>query len=311
MEDPSNRSRLAKLLRFHSSRGSDMTFLSDYVSRMKQGQSHIYYIAGASRAEVERSPFAERLVRAGYEVLYLTEAVDEYCLSSLPEYDGKKFQNIAKEIFDLDEGECRVTEIREATDSAIEMLPKRIRFTDDRQKEQLEAYKKEFEPLTKWLGDKLSAWITRAQVSRRLARSPAALAATAFGWTGNMERLAMSNAHQKADDAQRRHHLTQKKTLEINPRHPVVRELLRRVRDDPDDPLALDAARTMHRTAALRSGYMLQEGQAGEFADQVDDMLQRALGLAPSAALEDDDLEPEAAADDHELDAEDDAHEEL
>ncbi|CAG9560820.1 unnamed protein product [Danaus chrysippus] len=286
MEDPSNRSRLAKLLRFQSSRGSDMTFLSDYVSRMKEGQSHIYYIAGASRAEVERSPFAERLVRAGYEVLYLTEAVDEYCLSSLPEYDGKKFQNIAKEIFDLDE--------------------------DDRQKEQLEAYKKEFEPLTKWLGDKLSAWITRAQVSRRLARSPAALAATAFGWTGNMERLAMSNAHQKADDAQRRHHLTQKKTLEINPRHPVVRELLRRVRDDPDDPLALDAARTLHRTAALRSGYMLQEGQAAELADQVDDMLQRALGLTPSTGIEEEDeLEHEPAADEHELDAEDDAHDEL
>ncbi|MCP5656136.1 hypothetical protein NL311_27460, partial [Klebsiella pneumoniae] len=110
----------------------------------------------------------------GYEVLYLTEAVDEYCLSSLPEYDGHKFQNIAKEIFDLEEG--------------------------DRAKEKLEAYKKQYEPLTRWLGDKLGSWITRATVSRRLARSPAALAATAFGWTGNMERLALSNAHQKADD---------------------------------------------------------------------------------------------------------------
>lgn len=55
--------------------------------------------------QVEKSPFAERLVRRGYEVLYLTEAVDEYCLSSLPEYDGKKFQNIAKEIFDLEESQ--------------------------------------------------------------------------------------------------------------------------------------------------------------------------------------------------------------
>lgn len=85
-----------------------MTFLADYVSRMKPNQNHIYYIAGASRAEVEKSPFAERLVRRGYEVLYLTEAVDEYCLSSLPEYDGKKFQNIAKEIFDLDESKLNI-----------------------------------------------------------------------------------------------------------------------------------------------------------------------------------------------------------
>lgn len=122
----------------------------------------------------------------------------------------------------------------------------------EQQREQLEAHKKEFEPLTRWLGEKLGAWVTRAAVSRRLARSPAALAATAFGWTGNMERLALSNAHQKADDAQRRHHLSQKKMLEINPRHPMIVELLRRVRDDPDSREALEAAHTLYRTAAVR-----------------------------------------------------------
>ncbi|CAH0729080.1 unnamed protein product, partial [Brenthis ino] len=282
IEDPSNRSRLAKLLRFHSSGGAEMTSLEQYAARMKPGQSHIYYIAGSSRAEVERSPFAERLVRDGYEVLYLTEAVDEYCLSSLPEYDGKKFQNIAKEIFDLDENE--------------------------QQKERLEAYKKEFEPLTRWLGEQLGAWVTRAAVSRRLARSPAALVATAFGWTGNMERLALSNAHQKADDAQRKHHLSQKKMLEINPRHPVVRELLRRVRDDPADPAAARAALVLYRAAALRSGYLLQEGQAVEFAESVEHMLQGALGLPPDARPDEDDLDAdadaEAEADADEVDAE-------
>lgn len=289
IEDPSNRSRLAKLLRFYSSRSEEqMTFLADYVERMKPGQNHIYYIAGASRAEVEKSPFAERLVKRGYEVLYLTEAVDEYCLSSLPEYDGKKFQNIAKEIFDLDESEA--------------------------EQERTEAYKKQFEPLTTWLGAKLGTWITRATVSRRLAHSPAALAATAFGWTGNMERLALSNAHQKADDAQRRHHLTQKKMLEINPRHPLVVELLRRVRDDPEHPEALLAANTLYRTAALRSGYMLQEGQAVEFADSVERMLQTTLGLAPDAAPDDEPLDDGPADDvpaddEQELDA--DEHDEL
>lgn len=228
---------------------------------------------------MEKSPFAERLVRAGYEVLYLTEAVDEYCLSSLPEYEGHKFQNIAKEIFDLEEGEAA--------------------------RSQLEEYKKQFEPLTRWLGDRLGQWVTRAQVSRRLARSPAALVATVFGWTGNMERLALSNAHQKADDAQRRHHLTQKKMLEINPRHPVVRELLRRVQDDPDSPEAARAAITLYRTAALRSGYLLQEGQAVEFAEAVESMLQTSLGLPADAAPEDEDFE--ADADDAPPDADADA----
>ncbi|CAB3250982.1 unnamed protein product [Arctia plantaginis] len=270
IEDPSNRSRLAKLLRFYSSHGSDMTFLADYVSRMKAGQNHIYYIAGASQAEVRKSPFAERLVKRGYEVLYLTEAVDEYCLSSLPEYDGKKFQNIAKEIFDLEENE--------------------------QEQERMEAYKKQFEPLTTWLSNKLGDFITRCTVSRRLSRSPAALAATAFGWTGNMERLALSNAHQKADDAQRKHHLTQKKMMEINPRHPLIVELLRRVQDDPEHKDTALAANTLYRTAAIRSGYMLQEGQAMEFADSVERMLQGLLGVAPDAVPEDEPLD-EAAED--------------
>ncbi|XP_049866577.1 endoplasmin [Pectinophora gossypiella] len=286
MEDPSNRARLAKLLRFHSSRSGDMTFLADYVGRMKPGQAHIYYIAGSSRAEVERSPFVERLVRAGYEVLYLVEAVDEYCLSALPEYDGHKFQNVAKEIFDLEES--------------------------DAAKETLEEHKKQFEPLTTWLSDKLGAWVSRAAVSRRLARSPAALVATVFGWTGNMERLALSNAHQKADDAQRRHQLAQKKMLELNPRHPLVRELLRRVLHEPEAGATLRAATTLYRTAALRSGYMLQEGQAVELADSVERMLQRELGLPPDAEPEDEDFDDAAAAppDRDELDADAD-HDEL
>lgn len=161
----------------------------------------------------------------------------------------------------------------------------------DQQKERLAAEKERFEPLTRWLGEKLGAWITRATVSRRLARSPAALAATAFGWTGNMERLAMSNAHQKADDAARKHHLQQKKLLEVNPRHPVVVELLRRVRDEPDAADTLRAAHTLYRTAALRSGYLLQEGQAVELADSVERMLQRELGLPADAAPDLDDID--------------------
>lgn len=162
----------------------------------------------------------------------------------------------------------------------------------------------------------MSNWVTRCTVSRRLQRSPAALAATAFGWTGNMERLALSNAHQKADDAQRKHHLTQKKMLEINPRHPLIRELLRRVQDEPEQPDTLRAAHTLYRTAAIRSGYMLQEGQAVDFAEAVEAMLQQTLGV-PAAALpddDDDDAEPddagaEAEAEADELQAED--HDEL
>merc|ERR1712226_1374232 len=98
IEDAANRSRLAKLLRFKSSHGG-LVSLSDYVERMKDKQEQIFYMAGDSLKEVEESPFVERLIKKGYEVLFLDEAVDEYCLSAIPEFEGKKFQNVAKDGF--------------------------------------------------------------------------------------------------------------------------------------------------------------------------------------------------------------------
>ncbi|EDW83030.1 uncharacterized protein Dwil_GK22636 [Drosophila willistoni] len=266
MEDPSNRSRLAKLLRFQSSNGKGVTSLAEYAERMKSKQEHIYYIAGANRAEVEKSPFVERLLSKGYEVLYLVEAVDEYCISALPEFDGKKFQNVAKEGFKLNESE--------------------------KSKKNFETLKGTFEPLVKWLNDvALKDQIAKAQVSERLSNSPCALVAGVFGWTGNMERLAMSNAHQKADDPQRTYYLNQKKTLEINPRHPLMRELLRRVEADEADDTAKNMALMMFRTATLRSGYMLQE--TAQFADSIEHMMRQTLGVSQDEQVEFDDDDDE------------------
>lgn len=286
MEDPTNRTRLAKLLRFLSSNDKEqMTFLADYVKRMKSKQEFIYYIAGPNRAEVEKSPFVERLLKAGYEVLYLVEAVDEYAISSLPEYDGKKFQNVAKETFTFEESET--------------------------QKEQMEQYKKDYEPLLKWLGETaLKDHITKAQLSKRLSGSPCALVASMFGWTGNMERLSMSNAHQKSDDSQRKYYLNQKKTMEVNPRHPLIKELLRRVTDDSDDPKAKEIAKMMFRTATLRSGYMLLE--TAEFAESVEQMMRQTLDIPLDEQVEEEDfshLEMDEEPQPDEVEAED--HDEL
>lgn len=297
MEDPSNRSRLAKLLRFHSSNGKDLTSLEEYVGRMKAKQDHIYWLAGASRAEVEKSPFVERLLARGYEVLYLVEAVDEYAIAALPEFDGKKFQNVAKEGFTLDES--------------------------DASKSKFEELKKEFEPLTKWLDDvALKDRITKAILSERLSDSPCALVAGLFGWTGNMERLALSNAHQKADDPQRTYYLNQRKTLEINPRHPLIKELLRRVENE-DTETAKDLALMMFRTATLRSGYMLQE--TADFANSIERMMRQTLGISIDEKADAEEFvdEPVAAetgedggataeeTDEVEADAEDGEHDEL
>ncbi|KAF7385822.1 hypothetical protein HZH66_011664 [Vespula vulgaris] len=265
IEDPQNRARLSKLLQFRSSTQKGTTSLADYVSRMKPKQQHIYYIAGTSEAEVEKSPFVERLNKKGYEILYLTEPVDEYTISAFPDFDGKKFQNVAKEGFQLDEGE-KAKEIQEQLQTT-------------------------FEPLLKWLNDILKDHISKAQVSERLTDSPCALVASMFGWTGNMERLAISNAHQKSDDPQKTYYLNQKKTLEINPRHPLIRELLHRTQIDSSDQTAKDIAIMMFRTATLRSGYMLKE--TASFADSVEQLMRKTLGISLDEGPEEEDIQEE------------------
>ncbi|XP_029178787.1 endoplasmin [Nylanderia fulva] len=282
IEDAQNRARLSKLLQFQSSTQNEPTFLADYVSRMKPNQQHIYYIAGLSEEEVKKSPFVERLTKKGYEVLYLTEAVDEYAISGLPEFEGKKFQNVAKEGFTLDESE--------------------------QGKERMKQLEKTFEPLTKWLSDILKDNIIRAAVSERLSDSPCALVASMFGWTGNMERLAISNAHQKSDDPQKTYYLNQKKTLEINPRHPLIRELLRRVEVDASDEKAKHIAVMMFRTATLRSGYMLRE--TASYADDVEQLMRKALGISLDEVPEEEEAQEEETANNVEnssnIDADDD-----
>merc|ERR1711972_624544 len=162
IEDTANRTRLAKLLRFTTS-GGKLSSLSEYVERMKDKQEHIFYMAGGSVEEVKTSPFVERLLKKGYEVIYLTEAVDEYAISALPEFEGKKFQNVAKEGFSID-GDTDAAKARKA-----EVAEK-------------------FEPLTKWLGDDaLKDHILRAETSERLVGSPCALITSKFGWTSNAE----------------------------------------------------------------------------------------------------------------------------
>merc|ERR1712130_429548 len=252
IEDTANRTRLAKLLRFTSSNGK-LTSLAEYVERMKDKQESIFYMAGGSTEEVSKSPFVERLLKKGYEVLYLTEAVDEYAISSLPEFEGKKFQNVAKEGFNID-GD---------TEAA---------------KQRRDAAKEKFDPLLKWLGeDALKDHILRAEVSERLVDSPCALITSKFGWTANMQKIIQSQTHSKTQDMQRDYYLNQKKTLEINPRHPLIKELLRRVEDNPADTTAKEMAVMMFNTATLRSGFALKD--TVNFAEHIEAMMRKTLGV--------------------------------
>lgn len=260
IEDQSNRNRIAKLLRFHSSKtGPDgWTSLSDYVKDMPQDQEQIYYIAGSSYDEVSNSPFVER-VQKNYEVLYLTDAVDEYTLSNLPEFEGKRFQNVAKEGLTLDKS-AESQSYKKALDK---MYSKLISYLQD---------------------DALKNQVHKVVLSERLEDSPAALVATAFGWTGNMERLAKSNAHSKTKDITRDYYLQQKKILEINPHHPIINKLLNRVETgEPDEEVKRDVA-ALFALATVRSGYMPQNPQ--DFAMIIDRSIRSHLGVPMDAPVE-------------------------
>merc|ERR1711983_295647 len=285
IEDAANRSRLAKLLRFTSSAGNYVS-LSQYVERMKDKQEQIFYMGGSTLKEVQESPFVERLLKKGYEVLYLTEAVDEYAVSALPEFEGKKFQNVAKDGFSL-EGDTEAAKARK------------------------EEMKGQFEPLIKWMGeDALKDHILRAEVSERLDASPCALITSRFGWTANMQRIIGSQTHSKTNDMQRDYYLNQKNALEINPRHPLIKELLRRVEDNPDDAIAKDMALMMFNTATLRSGYMLRDTVS--FSNHIESMMRDTLGIDKDEGVEEEEeiVEDEPEDDDDDEDEEDEEEDE-
>merc|ERR1712117_71379 len=222
--------------------------------------------------------------KKGYEVLYLTEAVDEYAISAIPEFEGKKFQNVAKEGFSID-GD---------TEAA---------------KERKNEIKERFEPLTKWMqGDALKDHILKAEISERLDKSPCALITSRFGWTANMQRIISSQTHSKSQDMQRDYYLSQKKALEINPRHPLIKELLRRVEDNPGDEVAKDMALMMFNTATLRSGYMLKDTNV--FALSIEKMMRETLGVDLDEAVEEEEELPEEAPEEEGEDDEEEEEEE-
>ncbi|XP_064785267.1 endoplasmin-like [Oncorhynchus masou masou] len=274
IEDHSNRTRLAKLLRFQTSNSDTvLASLEQYVERMKDKQDKIYFMAGTSRKEAESSPFVESLLKKGYEVIYLTEPVDEYCVQALPEFDGKRFQNVAKEGIKFDES--------------------------DKAKESREALEKEYEPLTTWMKDNaLKDKIEKAILSQRLTKSPCALVASQYGWSGNMERIMKAQAYQTGKDISTNYYASQKKTLEINPKHPLIKEMLKRVSAGGEDQTASDLAMVLFETATLRSGYQLQDTKA--YGDRIERMLRLSMNVDLTEQVEEEpeEEEPEEPAED-------------
>ena len=236
IEDQPNRSKLAKLLRFKSSTSDDKwVSFDDYIRAMPEWQKEIYYVAGENMAAVKSSPFLEVATKKNIEVLFLVDPVDEYAFQHLGEFDGYKLQSLTKE---------------------------GIKFGDEDEstiKKRTKAYREMFKPLTKYLKDLFTGKISKVAVSQRVERSPCVIVTSQYGHTANMERIMRAQTFNTQEGLK---NMQASRTLEINPRHPLILKLLDLVQTAPQEEITKDTAYLLYDTALVTSGFIQNEPES-------------------------------------------------
>jgi len=248
-EDSVNRKKLSDFLRYQTSAsGDEQTTFKEYVSRMKENQKHIYYITGESKEAVANSAFVERVKNRGFEVVYMTDPIDEYCVQQLKEYDGKQLVSVTKEGLELPE--------------------------DEDEKKKFEEAKAKFENLCKIMKDILDKKVEKVTVSNRLVSSPCCIVTSQYGWSANMERIMKAQALR---DSSTMGYMAAKKHMEINPDHSIVQQLRDRAEADKNDKTVKDLVILLYETALLSSGFSLDEPQT--HAARIFRMIKLGLGI--------------------------------
>merc|ERR1712216_615351 len=266
-EDDSNRSKISKLLRFHSTKSEDKQInLDKYLDRMQESQESIYYMSGESLDTMKKAPALQMFLKKDLEVLMLSDHLDEPCIQKLADYEGKKFVSIQKADVKLDESE--------------------------EEKKRFSKLKDMYKPLTDWWKESLTELtekgamkdagvkVEKVEVSKRLTESPVVVVTSQFGYSAQQERVMKAQSFQNKDQINM---MSGRKTLEVNPNHPVVVDLLNKVKADKEDKAALDTAQVLFQTALIESGYEIADPSA--LVNRVYRLMSKELGVDPDAPV--------------------------
>jgi molecular chaperone HtpG len=245
MSDVDNRETLLRVSSFASTHSDEeLTTLAEYVERMKEGQEQIFYATGESRQQLLNSPHLEAFKAKGYEVLLLTDPVDEVWTGMVPDFDGKPLQSVAKGEVDLDSAE-------------------------DKSETEREEQAKEFADLLSWLQETLDEHVKEVRLSTRLTESPACLITDAFGITPALARIYRASGQPLP---------VGKRILELNPNHPLVTGLQQAHKkggDEAEMQRLAETAELLYGTALLAEGGALED--PAKFAGLLADRLVRTL----------------------------------
>merc|ERR1712204_18460 len=266
-EDDSNRSKISKLLRFSTTKSGDKDIsLDKYLDRMQESQESIYYMSGDNIEVMKKSPSLQVFSKKDIEVLMLADHLDEPCIQKLADYEGKKFVSIQKADVKLDETE--------------------------EEKKKFTKLKDMYKPLTDWWKEKLTdltekgamkesgVKIEKVELSKRLTDSPVVVVTSQFGYSAQQEKIMKAQAFQNKDQMGQ---MAGRKTLEVNANHPVIVNLLSKVKADKEDAAALDTAQVLFQTALIESGYEIADPSA--LVARVYRLMSKELGVDPDAPI--------------------------
>ncbi|EOD30127.1 hypothetical protein EMIHUDRAFT_449776 [Emiliania huxleyi CCMP1516] len=253
IEDAANRTRLAKLLRYATSKSGDKEIsLEEYVANMKEEQKNIYYISGEDKESLLKSPSVEKLLAMDYEIIFMTDSVQH-----LTEFEGKRLINASREGLKLEEG--------------------------DKDKRREELYKDKFKPLTDYIKETLGKKVEKVMISKHLVSSPVVALSADYGWTAQMEKVMKSQAF---SDQSKFEFMKSKRNFGINPRHPMIVELNSKIKDGSADEATKDSVLSLYLSAVVAAGYQLTPEDAVDFSTRVASIVSSSIGVAVDAPLE-------------------------